>query len=339
MNDTPQQYELKVMAETASQRLDHFLVQALPSYSRTRLQDLIHQGYVKLDQTPIFDPAYKVKIGQYCSLVVPPVEESYIIPQPLPLEVLYEDHDILVLNKAAGMVVHPAPGHKQETVVNALLAHCGNSLSGIGGVKRPGIVHRLDKDTSGLMVIAKNDQAHQGLAMQFASRTLSRRYWALVWGLLPQRTGSIEGAIGRSPRNRQKMAMVQRGGKPAQTFYSVQKTFIPLNSPQQAITQVECRLATGRTHQIRVHLSAIGHPLIGDPVYGRKNKSKIWAEAVTQFPRQALHAFQLQLQHPRTQEAMTFTAPLPSDLQNLVEQLPHYCYEGIYSSDFKMPGR
>jgi len=324
-------YEFMITTETAGQRLDHFLVQALPDYSRTRLQDLINQGHAKLDGTLIFDPSYKIKAGQKYSLVIPPAEESYVTPQPLPLEILYEDDDILVLNKAAGMVVHPAPGHKQETMVNALLSHCGNSLSGIGGVKRPGIVHRLDKDTSGLMVIAKNDQAHQGLALQFASRTLSRKYWALVWGILPQRTGSIEGAIGRSLRNRQKMAIVHKGGKPAQTFYTVQKTFIPLNTPQQAISQLECALATGRTHQIRVHLSARGHPLIGDPLYGRKNKSTIWSTSIIEFPRQALHAFQLQLEHPRTQEAMTFTAPLPRDLQNLVEQLPHYCYEGIQS--------
>jgi 23S rRNA pseudouridine1911/1915/1917 synthase len=332
MNKVYEKYELAITGETAGQRLDHFLVQAVPIYSRTRLQDLINQGHVTLDQTPVLDTAYKVKAGQQYSLIIPQPQESYIIAQPLPLDILYEDSDILILNKAAGMVVHPAPGHKQETMVNALLSHCGDSLSGVGGIKRPGIVHRLDKDTSGLMVVAKNDQAHQGLAAQFASRTLSRRYWALVWGLLPQRSGSIEGAIGRSPRNRQKMALVQRGGKPAQTFYTLQKTFIPANAPQHAITLIECVLATGRTHQIRVHLSAIGHPLVGDPVYGRKSKTKLWPETITQFPRQALHAFQLQLQHPGTQEIMTFNAPLPPDLQNLVEQLQHYCYEDIQAS-------
>jgi len=324
MNNIQEKYELTITDETAGQRLDHFLVQALPGYSRTRLQDLISQGHVRLEQMPILDAAYKVKMGQQYSLIVPPPEETHIIAQSLPLEILYEDNDILIINKAAGMVAHPAPGHKQETVVNALLSHCGDSLSGIGGVKRPGIVHRLDKDTSGLMVVAKNDHAHQQLAAQFASRTLSRRYWALVWGLLPQRSGSIEGAIGRSPRNRQKMALVKKGGKPAQTFYNVEKTFIPKNMPQQAITLIECTLATGRTHQIRVHLSAIGHPLVGDPVYGSKGKGKLWPENITQFPRQALHAFQLQLQHPRTQEMMTFNAPIPQDLQNLVEQLHHY---------------
>lgn len=309
-------------------RLDRFLVQQLPSLSRTRLQDLIEQGHVKLRDKAITDVSHRIKEGDNYTLTVPPPEEEQsILAQPLPLEILFEDEDFLIINKAAGMVVHPAPGHRESTLVNALLAHCGDSLSGIGGVKRPGIVHRLDKDTSGLIIVAKNDKAHHSLSEQLSTRTLSRRYWALVWGTLPQQAGLIEGAIGRSPKNRQKMAVVTRGGKEAQTRYTVKKIYTAPISHLHTISLIECALLTGRTHQIRVHFSTAGHPLLGDPQYGRKGTPKIWPTGVHQFPRQALHAFQLTLQHPRTQEVMVFEAPLPSDMQNLIELLQHYCYD------------
>lgn len=320
--------DFTIFAETSGLRLDRFLAQQLPSLSRTRLQDLINKGHVLLKGSPIRDSSYRVKVGDLYTVIIPPAEEEQTIrAQPMPLEILFEDHDFLIINKPAGMVVHPAPGHREETLVNALLAHCGQSLSGIGGVKRPGIVHRLDKDTSGLIIVAKHDQAHHDLSAQLATRTLSRRYWALVWGTLPQQTGLIEGAIGRSPRNRQKMAVVKRGGKAAQTRYSVKKVFTAPVSSHPSISLIECALLTGRTHQIRVHLSTLGHPLLGDPLYGRKGTSKVWPQEIAHFPRQALHAFQLTLKHPRTHEVMIFDAPLPSDMQNLIELLDHYCYD------------
>jgi len=221
------------------------------------------------------------------------------------------------------MVVHPAPGHRESTLVNALLAHCKESLSGIGGVRRPGIVHRLDKETSGLMVVAKNDHTHHGLSAQFAKRTLSRSYWAFVWGVPQPKTGIIEGDIGRSSQNRQKMAVVTRGGKPAITHYKILKRYFAKDDVSQSISMVRCDLETGRTHQIRVHMAHIGHSLIGDPVYGRVPKwaKKAFDPAVITFPRQALHAFELRFLHPRTGELMTFNAPLPPDLEHLVSLL------------------
>ena len=241
--------------------------------------------------------------------------------QSLPLDILYEDPDVIVLMKPPGMAVHPGPGTPDRTLVNALIAHCGDSLSGIGGVRRPGIVHRLDKDTSGLLVAAKTDLAHQGLAADFASHVIERAYLAVVWGIPSPRSGEIEGAIGRHPTNRKKMAIVARGGKPALTRYRVVR---PLG---RGASLVECRLATGRTHQIRVHLTALGHPVIGDPVYGRPTPARLallspaQQQAARAMGRQALHAYRLGFRHPRSGEQLVWESDLPADIENLIESL------------------
>lgn len=305
------------------QRIDKFLATHLPTLTRTRIQALINEQRLASGGKIIISPAHKVRTGDTYTLSVPPALDAVPQAEDLPLCIVYEDADLLVLNKQAGMVVHPAPGHRVSTLVNALLAHCGTSLSGIGGVRRPGIVHRLDKETSGLMVVAKNDMAHQHLSSQFAKRTLRRSYWAFVWGSITPKEGMIEGDIGRSPHNRQKMAVVTRNGKPAITHFRVLKRFFRQNDPSKALSWIECRLETGRTHQIRVHLAHIGHPLVGDPVYGRPPKwaAKSFNPVVLEFPRQALHAFRLTFQHPRTAETLTFEAPLPSDLETLLSFL------------------
>jgi 23S rRNA pseudouridine1911/1915/1917 synthase len=261
------------------------------------------------------DASRKAKLGDVFTIRVPPPEPASPEAQDIDLDILYEDKDLLVINKPVGMVVHPAPGNRDRTLVNALLAHCGKSLSGIGGVARPGIVHRLDKDTSGLMVVAKNDKAHQQLTKQFADRSLSRTYQALVWGEPVPLVGHIEAPIGRHPRDRVKMAVVGKG-KPALTYYKVIESFGDLAS------LVECKLATGRTHQIRVHLAYIKHPVIGDAVYGGgRNRVGDAAKLLEKFPRQALHATQLQFFHPRTEKLMSFKAPLPKDMAELIKKL------------------
>ena len=302
------------------QRLDKFLVGRLFPLTRTRIQSLMDDNRLTCCSKIITSPAHKVKEGDVYILHIPQAQEALPQAENIPLTIVFEDNDLLVLNKPAGMVVHPAPGHRESTLVNALLAHCRDSLSGIGGVRRPGIVHRLDKDTSGLMVVAKNDAAHHGLSGQFTNRTLTRSYWALVWGAPHPKEGTIEGDIGRSPKNRQKMAVVTRGGKPAITHYRVLKSFFAKEDSSQSISMVCCNLETGRTHQIRVHMAHIGHPLIGDPVYGRIPKwaKKAFDPAVIAFPRQALHAFELRFLHPRSNEHMVFEAPLPPDLEHLI---------------------
>lgn len=305
------------------QRLDQYLTKRLSPLTRTRIKALIDDKMLECCGEIITSASHKVRPGEVYIIRIPPVVDAYPHPENIPLTIIYEDDDLLVLNKSAGMVVHPAPGHRESTLVNALLAHCGESLSGIGGVRRPGIVHRLDKETSGLMVVAKNDMTHQGLCAQFSSRSLSRSYWAFVWGIPQPATGDIEGDIGRNPKNRQKMAVVLRGGKPAITHYHVLKRFFSKQDVSQSISMVRCNLETGRTHQIRVHLAHIGHPLVGDPVYGRIPKwaKKAFDPAVLAFPRQALHAFELTFTHPRTGETMTFKAPLPPDLETLISFL------------------
>jgi 23S rRNA pseudouridine1911/1915/1917 synthase len=269
----------------------------------------------------ISEPSYRVKPGQSFAIIVPDPEPALPIPQDIPLDIVYEDADMIVVNKPAGMVVHPAEGSPDGTLVNALLAHCGASLSGIGGVRRPGIVHRLDKDTTGLMVVAKNDAAHQGLAADLEARRVERVYQAVVWGAPAPRDGEIAGSIGRHPVDRKRMAVVTRGGRTALTRYRV------IRSLGLAASLVECRLATGRTHQIRVHLTAIGHPLIGDPVYGRATAARLARlsprarDTVAAFRRQALHAWQLALRHPRTGAEMRWTAEPPPDMRELIAAL------------------
>lgn len=305
---TPQGSSLTATATMPGERLDVLIARAA-SLSRTRAKALIETGHVSSGVGTIRDANYRVKSGQEFSLVLPEPEEAEPKAETIPLNVIYEDADLLVIDKPAGLVVHPAPGHRGGTLVNALLAHCGDSLSGIGGVRRPGIVHRLDKDTSGLMVVAKNDAAHTDLSRQFATREAGRTYLAVAFGAPRSKSGTIEGAIGRDPRNRKKMAVVARGGKEAATSYRVLKTFGPKAAPVASL--LECRLATGRTHQVRVHLAHVGHPLIGDKVYGRARAARIKefgpaATAVQAFPYQALHACQLVFRHPRTGEKLSF---------------------------------
>ncbi|WP_052004248.1 RluA family pseudouridine synthase [Paramagnetospirillum caucaseum] len=311
-----------VEPEEAGTRLDRWLAVRLPELSRTRVKALIEDGRVGLDGTTISDPSLRVKPGQCFVVEVPPDAPAEPEPQDIALTVVYEDEDLIVIDKPAGMVVHPAPGNPDETLVNALLAHCGESLAGIGGVRRPGIVHRIDKDTSGLLVAAKTDAAHRGLAAQFAAHTLERAYWALVWGTPSPRQGEIEGNIGRNPNDRKKMAVVRSGGKPALTRYRVLKSFAG-----GAVSLVECRLATGRTHQIRVHMTSQGHPLIGDPVYGRIRSSRRVVlppevrETLGGFPRQALHAYLLGFSHPTKGYDIRFESRMPADINALIQFL------------------
>jgi 23S rRNA pseudouridine1911/1915/1917 synthase len=298
-------------------RLDKALADILPDLSRSRIQALIGAGHVELGDQTITDPSMRVKQGQGWRLTVPAAVPALPQPQNIPLTIVYEDAALVVVDKPAGMVVHPAVGNHDGTLVNALLFHCAGRLSGIGGVARPGIVHRLDKDTSGLMVVAKTDAAHAALAAQFADRSLSRTYTALVWGVPSPTKGSIDAPVGRSPVNRQKMAVVERGGKHAITLYTVQQTFA------NTAASVECVLKTGRTHQIRVHMTHIGHPLIGDPLYGSPGRhargmAAERAAAANAFARQALHARALRFLHPDDGRPMAFESALPLDLATLI---------------------
>jgi 23S rRNA pseudouridine1911/1915/1917 synthase len=314
-----------VDAGGAGERLDKYLSSRLPDLSRSRIQSLLEAGKVTLQGEVISDSSMKVKHGQRFTLIIPAPEPTHMIAQEIALDVIHEDKDLLVINKQAGLTVHPAPGHPDMTLVNALLAHCGDSLSGIGGVTRPGIVHRIDKDTTGLLVVAKHDVAHNALSAQLADRTLSRTYKAVCWGSPALRNGSITGNIGRSISNRQKMAVVRTGGKPAMTHYKVQEQLGPASL-------VECKLETGRTHQIRVHMLHIGHPLVGDPIYGATTASRLKSnlsknlddeqrEILLHFERQALHAAEMGFIHPRTGKEMHFKAPLPGDMEQLIEAL------------------
>jgi 23S rRNA pseudouridine1911/1915/1917 synthase len=314
---------LTVQKSEEKQRLDKFLVHHLSPMTRSRIQALIDDRMLTFCGEIITSASRIVKEGEVYILTIPPAIDAHPQPEIIPLDIVFEDDDLIVINKPAGMVVHPAPGHRQATLVNALLAHCKESLSGIGGVKRPGIVHRLDKETSGLMVVAKNDETHHGLSTQFANRSLSRSYLALVWGTPSPKTGTIETNIGRSPHNRQKMAAVSKGGKSATTHYKVLKKYISKTDVTQSISLVQCELQTGRTHQIRVHMTHIGHPLVGDPLYGRipKHAKKAFAAAVIEFPRQALHAFELRFVHPKTGQSMVFQAPMPEDFEYLLSRL------------------
>jgi 23S rRNA pseudouridine1911/1915/1917 synthase len=274
----------------------------------------------KVGQT-IDDPSYRVKPGEEYELLIPAPEAAEPVGQAIALDIVYEDRDLIVVDKPAGMVVHPAPGNPDNTLVNALIAHCGESLSGIGGVKRPGIVHRIDKDTSGLIVAAKNDPAHQALSAAFAAHHIERAYLCLVWGLPSPLAGEITGNIGRHPVDRKRMAVMSRGGKPAITHYRVLKSF------GLGAALVECRLLTGRTHQIRVHMAKIGHPLIGDPVYGKPTAARRGRlspearKAAEAFPRQALHATLLGFDHPRTGAHLSWVSESPADFSRLERTL------------------
>jgi len=316
--------KIAIARSDAGERLDRVLA-ARTAHSRSRLKALILDGKVAIGPRTIRDPSYRVNAGDMISLTVPPPEPAEPAGEHIPLDVVFEDDEIIVIEKPSGLVVHPAAGHGSGTLVNALIAHCGDSLSGIGGVKRPGIVHRLDKDTTGVMVVAKTDRAHHALAAQFADhgRTgpLKRRYLALVWGAPERAKGTIDAPIARHSQNRKKMA-VRSGGRVAITHWQVLERYQgPDGKP--AASLLSCRLETGRTHQIRVHLAHAGHPLLGDVVYGRGFKTKESRlnpparEALAALGRQALHAYLLVIEHPATHETLTFRSELPGDFARL----------------------
>ena len=326
MNVTQEQIETVVVADAENgDRLDRLLAQRLAALSRTRLKALILDGAVTIGGRTILDPGHRVNAGEKIEVTVPPPEEPEPKPENIPLNIVYEDDQLIVIDKPSGLVVHPAAGHPTGTLVNALIAHCGDSLSGIGGVKRPGIVHRLDKDTTGLMVVAKTDRAHQALSEQFADhgRTgpLQRGYLALVWGAPDRPKGTIDAPIDRHPHARDKMA-VRPGGREAITHWQVLERFPGLDKKPLA-SLIECRLETGRTHQIRVHLAHLGHPLIGDSTYGPgfRTKAALLAqaarEALQDLGRQALHAYLLGFEHPISGEELVFRSELPADLARL----------------------
>lgn len=318
-----------VDSDDASLRLDRMLASRIADLSRSRLKALIVDGQVTIAGQPVRDPAYHVKSGQTIVIDVPPAVPPEPLAENIPLDVVYEDEALVIINKPAGLVVHPAAGHETGTLVNALIAHCGASLSGIGGVKRPGIVHRLDKDTTGLLVAAKTDQAHQSLTAQFADHgrtgALRRGYVALVWGAPKMPSGTINQPIDRHRTAREKMA-VRQGGREAITHWEIIERFIGTDG-QPVVTALACQLETGRTHQIRVHLAHEGHPLLGDDVYGSGFKTKtkrLGAEAQTElagFRRQALHAWHLTIEHPLSGEILSFDADWPEDMTRLAASL------------------
>jgi 23S rRNA pseudouridine1911/1915/1917 synthase len=304
MTDASNPIQLIVPKDAARLRLDYFLARELPRFSRSRLQQLIRKEFITLNGGTA-RPRDLVRAGDRIEVNEPPPEKIDNQPEAIPLDVLYEDEDLIVINKPAGLVVHPGSGHRVHTLVNALLHHFPK-LSGIAGKERPGIVHRLDKETSGCLVVAKTDQAHRGLSVQFAARTVEKNYLALVAGKLRKSAGIVEEKIGRHPVHRQRMSIASQRGRAAKTEYRV------LSSSDE-ISLIECKLHSGRTHQVRVHLQHLGHPVLGDKVYGAK-----YAKA---FPRQMLHAWKLGFQHPRTGEWKNFEATLPNDFEEAVRLL------------------
>ena len=300
-SEGPTTFHFVVPMEHASMRIDRHLVIALPEFSRSRIQQLIRSGFVRLNGTTT-RPNRIVRTGDQIELTNPPPEKIETRPEAIPLEILFEDDDLIVINKLAGMTVHPGAGHQEHTLVNALLHHC-STLSGIGGKERPGIVHRLDKETSGCLVAAKNDIAHRELSEQFADRTVDKTYLALAAGKMRKQTGTIEETIGRHPVDRQRMSVASPRGRAARTEYRV------LRSNDQA-SLIECKLHSGRTHQIRVHLHHLGHPVLGDKIYA--------ARFAKNFPRQMLHAWKLGFRHPRSDKWNSFEAPLPDDFRGAV---------------------
>jgi 23S rRNA pseudouridine1911/1915/1917 synthase len=321
----PETRSLTVAASEAGERLDRVLASHLRELSRSRLKALVLAGQVTIGGEPVLDPGKHVRTGDAITVTVPPPEPAEPQAEVIPLAIVFEDDAIIVIDKPAGLVVHPAAGNWTGTLVNALIAHCGDTLSGIGGVRRPGIVHRLDKDTSGLLVVAKTDRAHRKLAAQFAdhgrSGPLERGYLAFAWGSPVRPKGVIDKPIDRHPEARDKMA-VRAGGRPAVTHWEVRERY-PGADGKPVASLLECRLETGRTHQIRVHLAAIGHPLLGDSVYGGGFKTKtsllppVAQEALRHLDRQALHAHILGIEHPVTDEFLMFRSELPADLAAL----------------------
>ena len=310
-----QTIDVRLQPAHAGWRLDRALADAVPTLSRERLKALIRTGAVESAGKLLRDPSTKVRGGESFRVAVPEPKPAHNEPQDIPLKIVFEDEHLLIVDKPAGLVVHPAAGNLDGTLVNALLHHCAGKLSGIGGVARPGIVHRIDKDTSGLLVVAKTDVAHEGLARQFAAHSIDRRYLALVSGLPKAKDGKVDAPLARSATNRKKIAIVEGSrGKRAVTHWK------RLSLLRDAAL-VECRLETGRTHQVRVHMASIGHPLVGDPVYGgaRKTHGKLLKEL--QFHRQALHAAELGFTHPVTRHGLSFSSPMPPDMQELFNAL------------------
>lgn len=323
MNALPQDEtdaRFEISAEEAGQRLDRFLATKLEAYSRSRLKSIIEAGQVSCNGISVLEPSSVTRLGQIIRVIVPRAAPATPIGQDIPLDIIFEDRDIIVLDKAPGLVVHPAPGNETGTLVNALIAHCGDRLEGIGGEKRPGIVHRLDKDTSGLMVVAKTALAHNALSDAFAARNIERAYQALAWGVLPTRV-TYDGAIGRDRRDRKRMAVVTGHGKHAMTEVQT------LSIHAGCVSRIACRLMTGRTHQIRVHLAHAGHPLLGDPTYLRripaaaKNLPNEARQAALDFPRQALDAVLLGFTHPRSGNLVRFEKTLAPDIVQLLETI------------------
>ncbi|HZU52072.1 MAG TPA: RluA family pseudouridine synthase [Sphingomicrobium sp.] len=310
-----QTIDVRLDATHAGWRLDRALASAVPTLSRERLKTLIRSGAVQGSGETVRDPATKVRGEEAFQVAVPNAEPCHNAPQDIPLEIAFEDDHLLVVDKPAGLVVHPAAGNLDGTLVNALLHHCQGSLSGIGGVARPGIVHRIDKDTSGLLVVAKTDVAHEGLAKQFAAHSIERRYLAIVTRVPASSGGVIDAPLARSAANRKKIAIVADGrGKRAVTHWRKLEVL-------RDAALIECRLETGRTHQVRVHMASIGHPLVGDPVYGRTGKTHVKLLKEIGFHRQALHAAQLGFTHPVTKHRLSFSSPMPPDMQELFNAL------------------
>ncbi|MDD3279594.1 MAG: RluA family pseudouridine synthase [Lachnospiraceae bacterium] len=301
-----EKYILLVDPEDEKLRIDRYLSEQIPDLSRSRLQKLLKEGHISVNEHAI-KASYVVQENDKISILLPPNQEPDIESEDIPLDILYEDSDLLVVNKPKDMVVHPAAGHYSHTLVNALMFHCKDQLSGINGVLRPGIVHRIDKDTTGALVVCKNDLAHQALAEQLAVHSITRRYRCIVHGCPREERGRIEGNIGRHPKDRKKMAIVSQGGKPAVTHYRVLEQY-------EQFAYVECELETGRTHQIRVHMASIGHPLLGDELYGPRKCPQKGLHG------QTLHAMVLGFQHPSTGSYMEFTAPLPEYFTALLQK-------------------
>lgn len=296
----------------AGLRIDRYLAEELPELSRSYLQKVIKEGGICLGGRPL-KANYKVNPGDVIELALPPAVETEVEPEDLPLDILYEDSDLIFVNKPKGMVVHPSAGHASGTLVNGLLYHCRGELSGINGVMRPGIVHRIDKDTTGVLVVCKNDRAHNGVAEQLKVHSITRRYRAIVCGDLKNDTGTVDAAIGRHPVDRKRMAVTAKGGKRAVTHYRVLERF-------GTYTYIECELETGRTHQIRVHMGSIGHPILGDEVYGR-GKLPSWMQGIRGMQGQVLHAMVLGVTHPSTGEYLEVRAPLPGYFLELLKKM------------------
>ena len=317
-------FEIKETPSFGENRLDKFLHLQLNILSRTKIQKLIQDGFVKINDKIIYETSKKIKNSDQIEINFPPPKKTHIKPNKMPLDILHEDSDIIVINKSPGVVIHPGAGNYEKTIVNGLLFHCKDNLSGIGGKLRPGIVHRIDKDTSGIIVAAKNDFAHINLSKQFSDHTINRTYEALVWGSLRPSSGIINANISRSIRNRQLMSVRKDKGKKAITNYKTLKIFKNINLPK--ISLIECKLETGRTHQIRVHMSFKGNPILGDKSYGKlkkkyKNIDPTIEKQINSFNRQALHAKSLGFIHPKTGKEIFFKAEKPEDFNSLIKNL------------------